>query len=148
MTTTFAFQVRGHPQTQGSKRAFVIKGTNRAIVTESGGQQHRDWRARVAGAAQDAANGAPLLDGPVSLQLQFWLPKPASAPKRRRVWPTGARSGDVDKLSRCVLDALTGVLFRDDAQVVDLHASKDYGDPGLTCWVTPLLADGVNEAAS
>lgn len=130
VTTTYAFQVRGIPATQGSKRAFVLKGTGRAVITEAGGQHHRDWRTRVAAAAQDAADGRELLAGPVFVNLHFRLPKPASAPKRKRTWPISARSGDIDKLCRCVLDALTGVLFNDDSQVVTLTASKDYGDPG------------------
>jgi Holliday junction resolvase RusA-like endonuclease len=141
--TTYAFQVRGIPQTQGSKRAFVIKGTNRAVVTESGGQKHKDWRSLVSLAAQEAVSGSPLLDGPVVVNLWFTLPKPASAPKKRRTWPIGARSGDVDKLARCVLDAFTGVVFRDDAQVKKLIVDKDYGDPGVYVQVGPLLADGV-----
>lgn len=137
--TTFAFQVRGIPQTQGSKRAFVVKG--RAVVAESGGQAHRDWRTRVAGAAQDAAGGRSLLDGPVIVSLHFRLPRPASAPVRKRTWPVKARSGDVDKLARCCLDAFTGVLFGDDSQVVKLIASKDWGEPGAACVVFDM-ADG------
>jgi crossover junction endodeoxyribonuclease RusA len=139
--TTIAFQVRGVPVTQGSKRAFVIKGTNRAVLTESGGQAHRDWRTRVAAAAQDAADGRELIDGPVVVSLHFRLPRPASAPKRKRTWPIKARSGDVDKLARCCLDAFTGVLFRDDSQVVKLVVSKDWGDPGAACVVFDLRDD-------
>ena len=36
---------------------------------------------------------------------------------------------DVDKLARCALDALVGVLIKDDAQVVALHLGKRYGEP-------------------
>lgn len=142
MTTTFAFQVRGIPQTQGSKRAFVIKGTNRAVVTESGGQAHKDWRSLVSLAAQEAVGASPPLDGPLRVALHFSLPRPLSAPKKRRTWPIGARSGDVDKLARCCLDAMTGVAYGDDSQVVSLLVEKDYGDPGLLCVVARALADG------
>lgn len=34
---------------------------------------------------------------------------------------------DVDKLARAVLDALTGVCWRDDGQVVSLHVQKRWG---------------------
>ena len=47
----------------------------------------------------------------------------AAAPARMTTMP------DVDKLARCALDALTGIVFRDDAQIVDLHAVKRYGEP-------------------
>ena len=37
-----------------------------------------------------------------------------------------ARIGDVDKLSRAVLDGLTEICFNDDAQVIALNAQKRY----------------------
>jgi Holliday junction resolvase RusA-like endonuclease len=36
------------------------------------------------------------------------------------------RKPDIDKLARGVLDALSGVLFHDDAQVIDLRVGKRY----------------------
>lgn len=144
---TVDFTVRGIPQTQGSKRAFVNKRTGRPIITEDSYEKHRDWRARVADAAQQAANGAPLIDGPVHVGLTFLLPKPASAPKRKPVWPVGARSGDIDKLARCCLDAMTGVVYHDDSQVVSLAAVKTYGEPCVVCYVQPWT-DTVTGVAS
>lgn len=34
---------------------------------------------------------------------------------------------DVDKLGRAVLDALTGIVWRDDCQVIGLQLVKGYG---------------------
>jgi hypothetical protein len=73
--------------------------------------------------------------GPVALRAEFRLPKPASAPKRLRTWPIKARSGDVDKLARACLDALTGVLFADDAQVISLMVTKDWAVKGPGLWL-------------
>lgn len=146
--TTFAFQVRGQPQTQGSKRAFVNRHTGRAVVAEAGGQAHKDWRARLAMAAQECIGAAPLLDGPVYVSLHFRVQKPASAPKRARTWPIKARSGDCDKLARCALDAFIGVLFGDDSQVVRLVVSKDWGDPGVSCTVAQDDVGGCAECDS
>jgi len=39
---------------------------------------------------------------------------------------------DVDKLARALLDALTGVAYGDDAQVVEMHVCKTYGDDART----------------
>jgi crossover junction endodeoxyribonuclease RusA len=36
---------------------------------------------------------------------------------------------DIDKLQRAALDALTGVLFEDDSQVVSVICTKDFGSP-------------------
>jgi Holliday junction resolvase RusA-like endonuclease len=44
---------------------------------------------------------------------------------------------DLDKLIRAILDALTGVVWRDDGQVVDIVASKVYADtPGVDVVIT------------
>jgi crossover junction endodeoxyribonuclease RusA len=66
-------------------------------------------------------------DGPLSLHATFWLPKPASAPKRKQVWPIKKRSGDWDKLARA-FDAFTGVIWQDDAQVVLAQIRKRWAD--------------------
>ena len=43
---------------------------------------------------------------------------------------------DVDKLARAGLDAMTGVVFSDDAQVTEALVGKVYGEtPGLMCEV-------------
>src|SRR3989337_562709 len=124
--STITFAVRGLPATQGSTRAFVVKGKPIITTTTKG---LAAWRRLVADGTQ---NHAPqeLWGGPISMRLHFGLPKPKSAPKTKRTWPD--KRPDLDKLVRAVLDALTGIVFRDDAQVVRMFASKDYGVPGVT----------------
>lgn len=133
--------VIGLPETQGSKSGFVVKGTNRVVITEGRGtssskaRRHKEWRGAVSEAARDwqEEHGNGLLTGPVKVLMDFKLLRPKSHPKTRRTWPIGAKSGDVDKLARSVLDSLTGTVLADDAQVVELVVGKDYGDPpGVT----------------
>jgi crossover junction endodeoxyribonuclease RusA len=116
------FTVRGTPAPQGSKRALVHRSTGRAVVMESAGQGLKDWRADVKAAAFNAGP-ADLLTGPLMVSVIFTLPKPKSAPKSRK-WPD--RRPDLDKLLRAALDAMTGVVFADDAQVVGVEAWKGY----------------------
>jgi Holliday junction resolvase RusA-like endonuclease len=128
----YAFVALGRPATAGSHRAFVINGKARLVPAD---KKQRPWQETVHSAAIDA--GCIPLEGPLWVELTFRLPKPASAPKRRRIWPTGARSGDVDKLARACLDPLHGIAFIDDAQIVRLTVVKDYTP-------TPTTSPGVN----
>jgi crossover junction endodeoxyribonuclease RusA len=120
-----SFHVHGLPIAQGSSRAFVVNGKPIITTTAKG---LSIWRRLIADVAQRFAPPEPW-DGPVGIELHFGIPKPKSAPKKRRVWPD--KRPDLDKLTRAVLDALTYVVFADDSQVVELSASKDYGAPGV-----------------
>ena len=133
------FQVRGLPIPQGSSRAWLVKGKPFITTTAKG---LPTWRRLVADVAQRFAPAEPWA-GPVGVELEFGIPKPKSAPKRRRVWPD--KRPDIDKLTRAVLDALSYVIFADDSQVVRLRASKDYGAPGVVVEVHRVLEDETTE---
>jgi crossover junction endodeoxyribonuclease RusA len=120
-----SFEVRGLPVAQGSMRAFLVKG--RPIITSTS-KGLGAWRRLIADAAQASAP-AELLEGPLAIDIRFLLPRPKSAPKTRRTLPD--KRPDLDKLCRSVFDSITHVLIRDDAQIVLLVASKDYGTPGV-----------------
>jgi crossover junction endodeoxyribonuclease RusA len=119
--------VIGQPVSQGSKYARVVHG--RAIMTEGFGDKPRalkDWRRAVALAAAEwlKAHGMPApLDGPVSLSMTFYLPRPKSAPKRV-LYP--ATKPDCSKLARAIEDALSKVAYTDDARIVDLVVKKRF----------------------
>lgn len=124
--TGWTFWVAGQPVTQGNHRAFVVAG--KARITEKKPGNLQAWRHAIATEARHIRGPGEPLSGPVAVEMFFSIPRPKSLPKRRRVWPIGARSGDVDKLSRAAFDAMTGVLFADDSQVVHLKCMKDYED--------------------
>lgn len=58
---------------------------------------------------------------------------------------TSARNGDIEKLVRSTHDALTGILFDDDRQVVTLNATKRYctegEQPGAIITLTALIKE-------
>lgn len=129
------FTVAGHPVTQGSKRAYITAG--HAHLVESGGARHKLWRHAINDEARRAWNGTGPLTGPVVVDLVFAIQPPKTLTRvRRSAGPVGARSGDVDKLARAVLDALTGVIYLDDAQVARLVVDKRWADPGRGPGVT------------
>lgn len=134
---TIKFSVKGYPQPKGSTRAFMPKGARYPIITADN-PKTRPWARKVGYLAQVYAPAGGPWDGPVELHLSFWLKKPKSLPKTRRSW--AIKKPDIDKLCRALLDSLTGVLFRDDSQVVSLHVWKDYGDaPGVDVEVINLM---------
>ena len=146
--------VTGTPAPQGSKRGFYNPKIGRVQMVESSSKV-KPWRQDVKAAALNtiATVDHQQLLGPVAVDVVFYLPRPAghygtgrnahqikgSSPR----WPH--RKPDVDKLQRSTLDALgeAGV-WRDDAQVVDVHASKAYADgrpPGADITIRSLDAE-------
>ncbi len=121
--TTITVVVFGLPAPQGSKRHV-----GRGVLVESSAKV-RPWRLAVKSVVEDVIGDRPPLTGPLTVVLIFTLPKPASAPKRRRTWPN--KRPDLDKLIRAVFDAVTeSGAWLDDAQVVSIDAEKTYtGDP-------------------
>lgn len=122
------FHVIGIPQPQGSAQAFVPKGWTRAIVT-SANKKNKPWRQEVAGVAiaymQD--HGFVLMEErPIQVEVEFFFERPKSTKKTVLHKIT---KPDVDKLARSVLDALTGIVFKDDSQVVKCIMSKSFGSP-------------------
>ena len=147
--TAIRIEVLGVPVPQGSTRSFALKKdgayTGRTATT-SDNPRLRAWRDLVAKAASDEmlVPGVSLpslhpLEGAVGIDLQVFLPRPKSAPKRKRL--RHQKRPDLDKVIRGILDALTGVVFRDDSQVCEIAAQKHYDydhAPGIVCVVYPI----------
>jgi crossover junction endodeoxyribonuclease RusA len=117
-----AFSVEGAPVPKGSTRAFIPKGWSRPVITAAS-PKTKTWQQHVNQHANE--QGFTEKPGPFRVVLRFVLPRP----KRLKGWPKHTSRPDVDKLSRCILDALTGVVWKDDSQVISLRASKRYAQP-------------------
>lgn len=112
------------PAPQGSKKLVGRDGKGRGILVESSAKV-KPWRLAVVYAAREAllANGGKGLSGPVCCSMTFTLPKPKSAPKRKKTTPD--RKPDLSKLIRATEDALTTAgIWEDDARVISLIAYK------------------------
>ena len=120
-----SFIVEGTPAPQGSKKAYV-RGT-RAVLVESS-KKVPVWRAQVAAAARAVMGDTEPFTTPVRVEVVFWMARPASVSEKKRPLPTVYP--DIDKLSRALLDGMTKIIYRDDALVVDLVASKRYSAVG------------------
>ncbi len=130
------FFVPGLPQPGGSKKAFVNPKTDQVVVVDDC-KKNKPWRADVKAFAMLAHAGPPL-SGPLALDVLFIMPRPkghcgsgknssvikASAPKFPEKKP------DSTKLLRALEDALTGVLWIDDAQIVTQRVLKRFSVDG------------------
>ena len=105
----------------------------------------RKYVERIKGKAMIEMQGrGALLTGPVSVRVMVNLPIPKSWPKWKRkaaaithIMPTS--KPDLDNFEKAVLDALTGIVFVDDAQVTDKIATKRYAaEPSLIVTVAPI----------
>jgi len=140
------FTVYGKPVTQGSTRSVPMRAKGGGYQTDAKGrpklmQKHDEetrlihWRQQIAQSARRQYQG-PLSEEAIFLALVFHRPRPkghfgtgrnanilkASAPE----YPT--QQPDTIKLTRAVEDALTGVVWRNDSQVVRHELLKVWGD--------------------
>lgn len=141
------FEVEGAAVPQGSWVAFASKTTGFAMAKPSNEKALNAWRDHVAGTARRALPSwlDQPLDAPCFVSLIFvrarndsdYLADGVSLRKGAPVFP--ATAPDIDKLTRAMLDALTGVAFVNDSRVVSCMAIKRFAErhPALTLGELP-----------
>ena len=139
-TAALKFFVEGIPATKGSHHAFLNRKTGVPIIVPNHNAKMKAWASLVSSLASTYKEETkfPKLTDAIDVTLMFFLPRPQSHFKKdRTVKPSAPRfiktKPDIDKLARCVLDALTGILWVDDSQVISLELYKYYeGHPFVT----------------
>lgn len=126
------FTIAGIPAPQGSKTR-----TNWGVREDN--PATKPWRSSVAWEATAAMSqlDAEPLAGPVQVHALFYFPRPKSHYGTGRNAETLKESApayvatkpDLDKLLRAIGDGITGIVVRDDNQIVSLSARKLYGTP-------------------
>jgi Holliday junction resolvase RusA-like endonuclease len=121
------------PVAQKRGRAGIIKGRDGRVfshVYKDKGQrvQEDNFRALLYEYKPDT-----LMQGPLSLWIEAYLPMPKSKPKK---WQEEANLGwirpttkpDVDNLAKHVKDCMQGIFYADDKEIVSLIVEKFYSD--------------------
>jgi Holliday junction resolvase RusA-like endonuclease len=91
----------------------------------------------------------PPLSGALSVSMRFRMPIPKSATKALKAAMAAGEVAHISKpdasnLVKAAEDALNGVMFHDDSQVVRLFVSKVYSDqPGLDVRIEALEPQGL-----
>lgn len=146
MEAKLTFFVPGVAKPAGSKRGFYAPKLGRVLIVDDC-KKSRDWKGDVKYAAMQAMAGRAPVAHAVMLTVSFAMPRPKSH------YRTGRHAGslrpdapkwcttkpDATKLLRCVEDAMTGVVWRDDAQVCFQIVEKKYDEnPGAAIDVEPI----------
>jgi len=119
----YNFRIFGDPVSQGRPRFFVRK---KGGVGCEDPAKSKDWKQNVINQIL-VSNGRPekfkFIDGPITLTLNFFMPRPKSLPKKVK---HHIKRPDLDNLVKAIKDALSGLLYKDDSQIIELIATKEY----------------------
>ena len=113
------FVTYGDPITQGSMRNLYRNGRLTVIHDNN---KLIPWRNKVGDVARRAMHGAPKLFGPLEMCIDFYLKRGRTVTR-----PRPCCKPDLDKLVRSIGDALEGIFYTNDSQVVRVIAQKHYG---------------------
>lgn len=138
---SLSFSVLGVPAPQGSFRAAYSQKSKRAFVVQSC-KRTMPWRQEVAAKAEQAKDGQRVLtlEGPLKLTAYFFMPRPKGHYGKKGLRPSAPqfpdKKPDLSKLVRALEDAMTGIVYVDDAQIVlydvaKLYAEHDGHHPGV-----------------
>ena len=140
MSAAIYFVVPGQPQGKGRPRAssrggFVRMYTPAATLA---------YETQIARLAEIARGDWPVMATPMSLRVVAHHPIPISWSKRKQQLALDGElvpgKPDLDNVAKAVLDALNGVVYADDKQVIKLVAEKKYSlDPRVEVYVHEVL---------
>lgn len=126
--STIMFTIQGTPTGKARARTVHVNGVTRSFTPAKTKRAEDSLLAQALPYKPDTP-----WNGPLSVAIVAVFPVPASYPKKRRAACLSgeempAKKPDVDNIGKLVIDALNGVFFIDDAQIVDMRLVKCYGE--------------------
>ena len=129
------FTIPGKPTAWQRARQFVHKQTGR--IVKANPPEMMEQQRVIQLLCRSAMRTTPPMTGPLKLELLCVYPIPPSWPKWKQdaalaglLWKTS--TPDHDNLIKQVSDALNGIAYVDDAQIVRTVMGKRYGRPART----------------
>ncbi len=127
MTFMVTFKVDADPV--GKQRARYAKRGN--FVQTYTPDKTRNYESLIKEAAIEAMGSSEPLETPVTLYLYIRAPIPKSLPKKRieaclNGLEKPIKKPDASNVLKSVEDAMNGVVYKDDSQIVNIHVSKVY----------------------
>lgn len=131
MTFMVCFDIQGNPIPKGRPRFRRTK----TFITTYTPRKTLDFEDLVRKHSMEAMGKTDLIESPVCVILYFRLPVPQSYSKKRSEAclsglekPMNKRGGDIDNLAKACLDAMNGIIYKDDCQITSLHCKKVYSN--------------------
>jgi hypothetical protein len=128
MTLVVTFTVDGDPVPKGRPR-FARRGQFVQTYTDA---KTIDYETQVAMRARHAIGSTKPLEGALSVFLYLRYTVPASYSKKRKEaclkgveYP---KRIDIDNVYKSVTDAMNGIVYVDDSQIVEAHIKKVYAE--------------------
>lgn len=117
------FEVPGQPIAQQRPRA----ASRGKFVTIYDAKESRAAKAHVALYAGLAQGNKPMELGPLSATVDFYIKKPKSKIRKHSTpFPYPNSKPDIDNMIKLVFDAINGITFKDDNQIIELHCRKKW----------------------
>lgn len=138
--TVLAFSLTGEVRGKGRPRATMRGGYARLYTDDL----TRKYEKSIRDVAQRHMLGRKPFEGPLSVSLRFRLTPPQSMSKRQRARLLAGEEAyfgrvDADNACKSVQDALNGIVWIDDVQVMRLFATKIVAEvPGIDIRVEAL----------
>ena len=137
------FTVKGDPVPQGRPRATRIGNK----ITMYDPKKSRDYKKLVSTSVDSQYKGEPLQNAlEMTIDIYRFIPKSTTKKNRGLIENNLYRpivKPDVTNIAKGVEDALNGILYKDDSQIVDLRIRKYYSDnPRIEIEVKELCEQG------
>lgn len=133
---TISFTIYGKPASYSAPARVIRRKNGSAYAQHYAGAKHKTWQGSVVAQALPHRPATPW-PGAVSLSLVFVRTRPRSLvkhpgrckdPKRQAQAVDPIVRPDILKLVRPVEDAMSGIFWVDDSQVITHKCSKEYGE--------------------
>lgn len=133
---SISFTIEGEVKGKMRPKATAFGGHAR-VYTPSAQIKNENWIKLEYQMQAEALGFNGFGDLPLAMYIIHHMAVPSSFSKKKRqlalehkIFPT--KKPDVDNLAKTVLDALNGVAFSDDKNIIDLHIIKDYSEKNST----------------
>jgi len=135
----FRIEVVGHPAPKGSARAINRGGF--PVLVASGSDVNRanlrSWDQAVKLAAKEAVgpvDAPPFVETAIRLTIVYRVRRPSTHWGKKGLKPSAPAfpivKPDMDKYTRATCDSLKGIVYDDDARIVERRELKMYAAPG------------------